>query len=374
MPKTQPPFDPFQTGQYDLLVNQAVDLLNDGMEKLSNEGQRLIEARQFEELRRLIDKATGGIHVQRDLSELKPYSLDDLASDIHKNKEGLKSGWPALDKTVRIPQEAISILAGQPSHGKTTVLLNLFLNCVKEYPKRKFLFYSYEENSKHLALKMLMNLSNTVLDEINNFSRFEELLKHGSNISDIDKAIDELNELTNQRRLWLLDHNPDTGELYNELKYITKDHDVGGIFIDYVQKMRLQEPPPDRQRELQIISNELLRMAKEFRIPIVLGAQLEKNTEALQEGVRLDQLRDCGDIEQDANLIMGVYNKSMEKARTGTKIPDRLIDLKLTVLKNRNGSVNQDVILRFDRPVLKIRDFSDRVMRAPTPGVNLSRL
>ena len=47
-------------------------------------------------------------------------------------------------------------------------------------------------------------------------------------------------------------------------------------------------------------------MAKAFKIPIIMGAQLEKGK--ADEVVKLDQLREAGDIEQDANLILGVYN------------------------------------------------------------------
>ena len=50
----------------------------------------------------------------------------------------------------------------------------------------------------------------------------------------------------------------------------------------------------------------------------------------------------------------------MAKARTGRKIQDRTIDVTLSILKNRNGAVNHDVRLRFDRPVLQMLDVSEK--------------
>jgi replicative DNA helicase len=361
---TREEFDPFKTGQVDLQYNQARDSLEKGLEELLDHGSRLLKEKKFTELKSFIREKTRSLNRDKDLRELRPYSLVDLEEEIANHSEGLKTGWPAVDKLISLPQEALTIIAGQPSHGKTTVLLNLFINSIKNYPKKQFLFYSYEENSKHLALKTLINLSGYCHDEVNNFSFFEKTMKEKKKSQpEINAAIEELKAMTSSRRLWLFDHGPDLDDLYDELNFLTQNGDVGGIYIDYIQKMKLKSTKLDRQRELQVISNELLRMAKAFKVPIIMGAQLKKSTKG--EAVRLEQLREAGDIEQDANLILGVYNKSMIKAQQGIKVTEPTVDLTLSILKNRNGAVNQDIILRFNRPVLQIKDFSDKKIINP---------
>jgi replicative DNA helicase len=366
-------FDPFKTGQIDMQYSQARDLLEEGLEELLNYGSHLLKQKKFAELKAFIADKTRGLNRERDLKELRPYSLVDLESDIQTNKEGLKTGWPALDKLIRIPQEALTIIAGQPSHGKTSVLLNMFINSINLYPDRQFLYYSYEENSKHLALKLIINMSEHCEDELNNFSYFEKIIKQKDSIGQpaIKAAVQKLETMTKNRRLWLFDHGPDLDDLHKEIAFLSNQQNLGGIFIDYVQKMKLKDTTLERQRELQVISNELLRMAKAFKVPIILGAQLEKSKDPNEQHVKLDQLRDAGDIEQDANLILGVYNKSMLKARQGVQMNDRMVDLTLSILKNRNGAVNQNVVLRFDRPVLKIRDYSHvNAMNGATQRIN----
>ncbi|MCM8525452.1 MAG: DnaB helicase C-terminal domain-containing protein [Lentisphaeraceae bacterium] len=336
----------------------ARNLLENGLQELLEYGSQLLKKKRFKELNRFVKDKTRSLDKLEDFKEMQPYSLSKLCEEINEEKEGLMTGWPALDKHIRIPQEQITIVAGQPSHGKTTIMMNLLLNMVKQYPNQTFLFFSYEENSKHLAIKSLMNFSEVCLDEASNFSRFEELIKRGDrSIPEVNNAIEKLQILTDTKRLWLLDHAPTLEDLIDELAYFTSEYNVGGVFIDYVQKMKSKHITMDRHKDLQYISNELLMTAKSMKIPMIIGAQLEKSKDPAEK-VKLDQLRDSGDVEQDANLILGVYNKAMQKARTGVKITDRLIDLTVSVLKNRNGSVNQDVVLRFDRPVLKIRDFS----------------
>ena len=68
--------------------------------------------------------------------------------------------------------------------------------------------------------------------------------------------------------------------------------------IDYIQRIPI---PSQSQRYLDIkmISSLLLEQAVSQDIPIILGAQLNRGTEG-----GLSSLREGGDIEQDANLVL----------------------------------------------------------------------
>ncbi len=73
--------------------------------------------------------------------------------------------------------------------------------------------------------------------------------------------------------------------------------------------------------------------------------------------MKLDNLREAGDLEQDANLVLGLHNQAMEEAQDKqTQLTSRKVDLTITPLKNRNGIVNKTVTLEFDRPLLQIKD------------------
>lgn len=73
--------------------------------------------------------------------------------------------------------------------------------------------------------------------------------------------------------------------------------------------------------------------------------------------VRLDNLRESGDIEQDANLVLGLNNQAMDKAQGGEPVePMDRVDITLTVLKNRAGRVNVERPLTFNLPLLRIEE------------------
>ena len=68
-------------------------------------------------------------------------------------------------------------------------------------------------------------------------------------------------------------------------------------------------------------------------------------------------VREAGDIEQDASLVLGIYNPSMQKAQDeGEDLTEPEVDLKITVLKNRDGIVNLSKTLKFYRPTLTIKE------------------
>jgi DNA primase len=62
----------------------------------------------------------------------EPYLLADFEREINKTPDGLLTGYAKLDSFLRIPRGAVSILAGRPGHGKTTMQLNLLLNFLRQ--------------------------------------------------------------------------------------------------------------------------------------------------------------------------------------------------------------------------------------------------
>jgi len=85
---------------------------------------------------------------------------------------------------------------------------------------------------------------------------------------------------------------------------------VAAVFIDYVQKLTTEEERANRQQEIQKICQSLLSTALDTRVEssIILGAQLNRNVTSFEE-LTLDKMRESGDIEQDANLVLGIWNE-----------------------------------------------------------------
>jgi len=328
-----------------------------GYRELLREGSRLLEEGKVTGLRELLDERLPELRAKAVTRVIAPYTLQALQEDIGQTRPGLKTGYESLDKLVTIPQGAITIVAGRPSHGKTTLLLNILLNMVRTYTDKAFFFFSYEESRRQVGLKLINILSGELIDERLNLIRLEDYLRgNRTGEQKIEEGKTEYKSLTKSGRLWVIDEPYFVDELTDTIAYLKERYDIGAVFIDYIQKVKIKGRYQTRQIELQRISERILETAKSLSLPILLGAQFGRDKEHADK-VRLDNLREAGDIEQDANLVLGLYNEAMQKAQDRDEtLRDREIDLRLTILKNRNGAVNEDVILSFDRPILTITE------------------
>lgn len=316
---------------------------------------------------RWVKDQTERIQRQIELNVVQPYQLPVAMKDLQVNREGLETGFKSLDRLVRIPAEAITIVAGRPSHGKTTMMLNLFVNMVEQYPEKSFFFFSYEESKKRLFVKVINILSGIVLNrslQAQNLRQLELYIRGNHNrYGEITESLNTYSTWS-ERRMWLIDERYFVEDLISQIAFLKEKYDIGAIFIDYIQKLKTREKASTRQLEVQKISEKILDASIRLSLPIILGAQLGRAS-GYADKVRLDNLREAGDIEQDSNLVLGIFNPSMEKqidpvaelARTSDE-PEREVDFEVHILKNRDGEVGGKVTLTFDRPVLKIKDMS----------------
>jgi len=96
-----------------------------------------------------------------------------------------------------------------------------------------------------------------------------------------------------------------------------------------------------------------------------MGAQLGRPNKGQGESsiIKLSNLRESGDIEQDAHLVLGLYNKTVDERDQAGAEEDiwkddikKAVDLEVHILKNRNGVAGRKCILEFNMPILKIQD------------------
>jgi len=294
---------------------------------------------------------------QEEVDEI--YTTDLLRKDVERVDTGLVTGYSYLDNFIRIPVSALTIIAGRPSHGKTTMLMNIMMRMIMNYSDKKFFFFSYEEPQSQIALKLINLIASEVLSEYSNVRAIQGYVKNGfSDNSNINNAMKVYDQLAKNRNVSIYAKSYDVEELCVKIRQLVEEHDVGAIFIDYIQKIRTKRNFNSRQLEVQYVSNEILKVAKDCGIAIILGCQLGRGGQNAHK-IRLDNMRESGDIEQDANLVLAIFNPTMEKEheayQNGVQTQyERCVPFRVTILKNRDGVVGNEIFLEFDRPLNKI--------------------
>jgi DNA primase catalytic core len=326
-----------------------------------------------------------------DEPEDKPYTGEQLLEEVLKNtNHGLKTGFKEVDNDITIQPSSLAFIAGRPSHGKTTMMLNMLRNMLEDEDKKEnknkkaFLFYSYEETRSDILIKIILSVADERLNQelinakvegvnlrqraLNNLKKHPLCVKENaegkiSGLSPkLEDAYNKVNSWIKEGRLEILtaksnveslstaiferctafkeaefnEDNNQAEQIAEQAKGIQTKKKVAAVFIDYVQKLTTEEERVNRQQEIQKICQTLLSTAldKSVGTSIILGAQVNRNVTSLEE-LTLDKMREAGDIEQDANLVLGIWNDQAGEidwlvARLG-ELKDKLKRLELGI-------------------------------------------
>ncbi|HAM38344.1 MAG TPA: replicative DNA helicase [Elusimicrobia bacterium] len=289
------------------------------------------------------------------ISDMINPALDNIEA-IYQNKEqvpGIPSGFADLDKiTGGFKKSNFIIIAGRPSTGKTSFCLNIAENIALLHNK-PVLIFSLEMSNDELFNRFLCSQARVASDRVRNGYLSKDDWPR------ITTAAGKLKEakifLDDSSSLHVLEMKSRARRLDSEIK------GIGLIIIDYLQLMSGKTGRSEyRQQEVAEISRSLKVMAKDLKVPVIALSQLsrepEKRTGNQVGRPRLADLRESGAIEQDADLVLMIYQPAMYKP-DGIEASSPICDAEILVAKNRNGKTGT-VNLRFFKEYTRFENAS----------------
>ena len=256
----------------------------------------------------------------------------------YQNKEsvtGVSTGFIDLDAiTAGWQRSDLIIVAARPAMGKTSFTLNMLGHAALQM-RTPAAFFSLEMSNEQLAIRMLCSRAKIDQGKLRRGSLSEQewarLIKAAGALSDSKIFLDDTPALSIM-------------EFRSKARRLKAEHDIGIIFIDYLQLMRgsAQSRSGSREQEISEISRNLKAVAKELDIPVIALAQLNRGVESRADKRPLmSDLRESGAIEQDADLICFIYRDEVYNEDTERKGIAEII-----IGKHRNGAIGT-VELRF---------------------------
>lgn len=223
------------------------------------------------------------------------------------------------------------IIAGRPSMGKTGIGLCIARNTAKsseptgifelEMSKRQL-------GNRLLAMEARVDLRNIQLGSMTR----EEWARCGdasNRIADYPLHIDDTGGMT-------------LSVLCSKARRLVASKGVKLIVVDYLQLIIGEKTSDNRNNEIGLISRRLKDLAKELDIPIVLLSQLSRaNEHRADKEPQLSDLRDSGEIEQNADAVIFIHRDEYYEAGKNAGIA------RLLVRKQRNGPTGE-VEVAFD--------------------------
>ena len=267
-------------------------------------------------------------------------SLPDIVREnkdkYFKDNETSKNyiGFPKLDDLLGgLEGGDVVVIGARPGVGKSalvTQITSYFAECGK-----KVGFYNLEMKEKQVYERFVVSQSGIGLTRLRRAKKF---------LGDEKERFDKANEILEQRdNIVITTGSKSVSEIRSESRHMGYDM----IIIDYLQLLKPErEYRGNRYAEVGAISKATKALAMELNIPVIELSQLNRVSESRDtREPTMAELREAGDIEQDASVIMLLWNLSSEdKSKKGCKVE-----------KQRQGQTGT-VVLRFNGDLMKFEE------------------
>lgn len=266
----------------------------------------------------------GGVTHVKDIA----MSWLDVYEDRINNPDsaGIKTGITGLDEIFGnrgVGKTDFIVVGARPKMGKSQMAL-MMTEHIAISTNKPVMVFSMEMSNEQVFERMLSNSSGI---STNNF--YEPM----GNI-EFDAVNCAIAKMA-QTDIYIDDHtNMSLSYIRGECRKMkAKKGSIGAIFIDYLTLMKAEKA--DRN-DLAIgeITKGLKNMAKDLKVPVFLLAQLNRGLESRPEKrPMMSDLRESGQIEQDADMIVMIYRESVYDEHCGLGGLTELI-----VRANRHGA------------------------------------
>ena len=254
------------------------------------------------------------------------YEQISIAAQTGTGIPGLASGLHDLDRSIMgLNNSDLIIIASRPGMGKTSIALNIALHAAKASGKTAA-FFSLEMSCEQLAMRLLSSES---------FIDGKKLQSGRLDSDEWQRLADAAKSISGAKLLINDDASITVTDINAQCRRISE---LGLVVVDYIQLMQSASgtkgyASENRVQVVSEISRMMKIMAKELNVPVVCAAQLSRANEGrANKRPLLSDLRDSGSIEQDADIVLGLYREDYYNKEIETNNIAECI-----ILKNRRG-------------------------------------
>lgn len=256
----------------------------------------------------------------RSIKDIKEEYKDVYFSEKNKDTCTLVIGLDKIDDYISLIGGDVTIIGARPAVGKSAFALQIAI--INAMRGKKVGYFNLEMLDKQILDRVISNISGLSLARVQRAINFL-----GNEQAMYEDAMQSINNMN------LVISTGSKNEL--DIKAECRHEKFDLIIIDYLQLIRFSKRTEGRRVEVGEVSRALKTLALELDVPIVVLSQLTRTPDHKPDKEpSMADLRETGDIEQDASNILLLWNISEnDKKYKGIKID-----------KNRQGELTTECL------------------------------
>lgn len=242
-------------------------------------------------------------------------TLDEIEAAMIAKASGesrmIKTGLAAFDaKYGGLNKQGFHVLGARPGVGKTTVAINIALGAARS--GSRVLFFTHEMGHTELTTKMISHGAGLPAS----------IMRRGEIMGELDTAKFQRGTLAIRDLPMAIDDKsmPDWPMVERRIRQHAKSYKLALVVIDYIQQLTAageNQKWISRVQELTHITSCIKSLSQELGIAILGCAQLNREAEKSTASTpTLSMLKDCGSLEQDADIVMFIHRGGDEDEPT----------------------------------------------------------
>jgi replicative DNA helicase len=255
---------------------------------------------------------------------------------------GTPSGFADLDTiTGGFQPGNLIIIAARPSMGKSALVTNMAENvALNKDHRRPVALFSLEMSEAELAQRFIASQASIKGDDLRkgrlrDEAKWKRVLRTAGEYDSAPLYVDDSSDIG------IMDVRAKARRLHQQA--MAEYGGLGLVIVDYLQLMRADSRIENRVQQVGEMSRGLKILARELNVPVIALSQLSRGVESrTDKRPMLSDLRESGQIGQDADLVVFIYRDEYYFPET----TDKPGEAELIIAKHRNGGLG-DVPLTF---------------------------
>ncbi len=270
----------------------------------------------------------------KELKEIVEENKDQYFRE--REEEKLYTGFPKLDDLLGgLEGGDVIVIGARPAVGKSAFVTQITSHLATQ--GKRVGFYNLEMREKQVYERFVVNHSGISLSRLRRAQKF---------LGDEEERFEKANEWLSKQQIVISTGSKTVSQIRKESRHM--DFDI--LILDYLQLIRADVHYQSRASEVGAISKAMKALAMELNVPIIALSQLNRMSEGREtKEPTMAELREAGDIEQDASIIALLWNLTEDRKKKGLKVD-----------KNRQGQAGK-LVLEFDGEQMRFQEVEESI-------------